>query len=87
MNVDDEDEVDHILAQANKFVPDSAPELLGAVRAGLPQFMLYAQRGSMAPRAGSNGRWRIGRDPCQGSCLSHGYGCGCETLPHAKLQY
>ena len=46
MNVDDEAKVDCILAQADILadilVPDSSPELLGAVR--LPQFMLYAYR-------------------------------------------
>ena len=42
MNIDDEVKVDHILAQADKLVPDSSPELLGAV--GLPQFALYAQK-------------------------------------------
>ena len=45
MNVDDEAELDRILAQVDIFVPDSSPELLGAVLAGRPQFTLYAQRG------------------------------------------
>ena len=45
INVDDEAEVDHTLAQANIFASDSPPELLGGDRVGLPQFMLYAQRG------------------------------------------
>ena len=43
MNVDDEVEVDRILAQTDILVPGSSPELLGAV--GLPQYTLYAQRG------------------------------------------
>ena len=42
MNIDDKAEVDRILAQADILVPDSSPELLGAV--GLPQFTLYAYR-------------------------------------------
>ena len=49
MNVGDEAEVDRILAQADIFVPDSSPVLLGAVRAELPQFTLYALRKVMAP--------------------------------------
>ena len=43
MNVDDEVEVDRILAQTNLLVPDSLTEVLGAV--GLPQYTLYAKRG------------------------------------------
>ena len=42
MNINDEAEVDRILAQVDILVPGSSPELLGAV--GLPQFTLYAQR-------------------------------------------
>ena len=43
MNVDNEVEVDRILAQTNLLVPDSLTEVLGAV--GLPQYTLYAKRG------------------------------------------
>ena len=43
MNVVDEAEVDRILVQVDLLVPDSSPELLGAV--GLWQFMLYVQGG------------------------------------------
>ena len=43
MNVNNEAEVDCILVQADILVPESSPELLGAV--GLPQFTLYAQGG------------------------------------------
>ena len=43
MNIDDKVKVDRILAQADILVPDSSPELLGAV--GLSQYTLYAQRG------------------------------------------
>ena len=43
MNVDDEAEVDCILAQADILIPDFSPEKLVAV--GLPEFMLYTQRG------------------------------------------
>ena len=42
MNVDDEVEVDQALLQADILVPDSLPQLLGAV--GLPQYTLYVQR-------------------------------------------
>ena len=54
MNVDDEAEVDRNLAQADIFAPHSSSELLGDVQAGLPQFTLYVQRGSMAPQVGRN---------------------------------
>ena len=47
MNVDDEDEVDRILVQADILVPDFSLEEMGTV--GLPQFMLYAQKGWHAP--------------------------------------
>ena len=65
MNVDDEDEVDCILAQADILVPDSSPEKMGT--AGLPQFTLYAQKGWHAPRQGNNSRVQTERDSCQGS--------------------
>ena len=85
MNVDDKAKVDRILAQDDIIIPDSSPKLLGAV--GLPQFMLYAQRG--ACREGSNRRVRSEGDSCQGSppCLSRGYGCGYKTMLHLMLQY
>ena len=44
MNIDDKAKLDHILVQANIFIPESPPEPLGAVR--LAQFMLYVQRAS-----------------------------------------
>ena len=45
MNVDDEAEMDRILAHADIIISDSSPELLGAIRARLRQFPLHAQRG------------------------------------------
>ena len=43
MNVDNKAEMDHTLVQADIHVPDSPPELLGAV--GFSQYMLHARRG------------------------------------------
>ena len=86
MNVDKEVEVDRILVQADILIPDSSPELLGAV--GLPQYIRYMRRGDGTPRGEQRPVW-IGGDPLQGSPLRllRGYGCGCKMLPHLMLQY
>ena len=82
MNADDEAKVDCIQAQADKLIQDSSPELLGAV--GLPQFMLYAQRGFHLKRGamaecGLKETLARGPPPC--------FSCGCITLSCLTLQY
>ena len=56
MNVDSETEVNCILPQADILVPDSSPELLGAV--GLPQYTLYVQKGWHLER-GAMAKWGL----------------------------
>ena len=83
MNVNDEAEVDCILAQADILVPDSLPNLLGAV--GLSQCTLYMQRGWSLAR-GATAKCRLeGTLPGAPPCLTHSYGSGCIMLSHLTL--